>query len=155
VKLAEKISDALVEMIEEIVSCEKLKKIMNTHVMRERLVVIYMAFFQFLKLAVGWYQQSKLDHILQSLNENGSDQIDGAISKIKDLVDKMHREGGLAGLADGRRVRLAVEETQETASRIEQQLKEYKIQLEKVEHQLCTLSNLGQTAREFFEEIYR
>lgn len=55
---------------------------------------IYLTFFQFLKLAVSWYQQSKLEHILHSFTENGSDQIDGTISKIRDLVNKMHREGG-------------------------------------------------------------
>ncbi|KAL1966654.1 hypothetical protein VTN77DRAFT_4065 [Rasamsonia byssochlamydoides] len=125
---------------------------MNTRVMRERLAVIYLTFFQFLKSAVSWYQQSKLEHIFHSFNENDRDQINGTISKIRDLVDKMHREGGLAGLAEGREIRFLVQQSLHSANRIEQQVKENDL---KFQRQIDKLASTGQAARVCLEEICR
>lgn len=64
----------------------------------------------------------------------------------------MHREGSLAGLAESREIKFLVPQNLLSASRIEQQVKENDL---KVQRRIDDLTRTGQAARESLEEMYR
>lgn len=121
---------------------------MNTSEMRRRIATLYTKVFTFLRVAMEWYTARSSKKVRLSFNENLYKTLQRHVEDIRHTSDSVFRSAQVCALAEGREVRLTVEETYTTIQDIRRYIREDRTRKHQMEQQLAVLIAQNQERNE-------
>ena len=97
-----RLDGALADISAWITSCNRHVILMNTHEMREEIKYLYSKIFLFLGSAIKWYKSGASRKILNSLKEDGADDLKEHLDKVKSVCDSIRHNSQLRSQAEAR-----------------------------------------------------
>ncbi|KAM0253304.1 hypothetical protein ACHAQJ_007358 [Trichoderma viride] len=142
-KVAEKFSEALKDITEDLGTVHKSVGISNSSQMKLLVVDLYVAVFNFLCAAMDWYE-SRLNRFKASLNQNYATKIDQNVLDIKKVLDRIRLEADQV-------TQDRVQDTQQTIKSVDKGVKDVGHGIEGINEKLREVRELlaaGQRSRE-------
>jgi hypothetical protein len=94
---------------------------------------LYASIFNFLRQALGWYEDKRRKRLLNSFNENFYESFSGTIEEIRRIGRLIHTKGMIANHAETRDTRVIVEKIRDEQRESKADDEYWKLHLKKIE----------------------